>query len=73
MPTERFIARCPGGTDVEMAAAPLPGVWELIVQQQAGADVMVATLDLADLQRLGLFVNRETRRHAKELQGRRGA
>lgn len=73
MPTERFIARCPGGTDVEMAPTPHDGVWELITRQQEGTDVMVATLDWADFQRLGLFVNRETRRHAKELQGRRGA
>lgn len=73
MPAERFQSRTTATGDLEIVPSDRSGLWVASISQDDGRYSLTVSLDWADFQRLGLFVNRETRRHSKLLQGRRGA
>lgn len=73
MPAERFQSGTTAFGDLEIVPSDQPGLWTASITQEGGLFKMVVTLDWSDFQRLGLFVNRETRRHALALRKPRGA
>lgn len=73
MPTEEFESRSVAGAWLHSRPDDRPGSWRFVVTQEDGQFTLGVTLDWADFQHLGLWVNRQTREHAKLLQARRGA
>lgn len=71
--TERFRSTGRGGFELIINGADPDAEWVAMIVDPDGGIIATSRLAWTDFQRLGLFVNRATRLHAKQLKVSRGS